>query len=116
MDAIETLDLDQGLGMVVDTEIHCTVAGPSVSASLADDEKRRGLLAATVPSCSLGSLQAGEKPLGEWATRLLVRFRVGGAPRPPLTLFCRLLLEPEHFVMERAMLRGIKRRAEASAL
>jgi hypothetical protein len=55
------------------------------------------------------------EPLGEWATRLLVRFRVGGAPRLPLTLFCRLLLEPEHFVMERAMLRGIKRRAEASA-
>jgi hypothetical protein len=56
------------------------------------------------------------EPLGERATRLLVRFRVGGAPRLPLTLFCRLLLEPEHLVMERAMLRGIKRRAEAAMI
>jgi hypothetical protein len=56
------------------------------------------------------------EPRGEWATRLLVRFRVGGTPRLPLLLCCRLLLEPEHFVMERAMLRGIKRRAEAAAL
>jgi hypothetical protein len=47
-------------------------------------------------------------------TRLIARFRVGGAPRAPLAVFCRLLLEPEHFVMERAMLRGIKCRAEAS--
>ncbi len=50
----------------------------------------------------------------ERTTRLLFRFRVTGTPRLPLALFCRLLLEPEHFVMERAMLRGIKRRAEAS--
>lgn len=50
----------------------------------------------------------------ERTTRLLVRFRVTGEPRALLTLFCRLLLEPEHFVMERAMLRGIKRRAECA--
>jgi hypothetical protein len=50
----------------------------------------------------------------ERTTRLLVRFRVAGKPRLLATLFCRLLLEPEHFVMERAMLRGIKRQAEAA--
>ena len=53
--------------------------------------------------------------IGERTTRLLIRFRVGRAPSLPLTLFCRLLLEPERFVMERAMLRGIKWRAEATS-
>lgn len=47
-------------------------------------------------------------------TRLFVRFRVTGRPRALTAFLCRVLLEPEHFVMERSMLRGLKRRAEAA--
>lgn len=49
--------------------------------------------------------------LGE--TRMLVRTRV--AKFPPIwlsTLLCRFLIEPAHFVMERGMLYGIRKRAE----
>jgi len=45
-------------------------------------------------------------------TRLLVRSRVDGAPRPLVGGLYVLLLEFPHFVMERGMLKGIRRRAE----
>lgn len=45
-------------------------------------------------------------------TRLIVRSRVDGRPRYLIKTFYTLLLEFPHFVMERAMLKGIKRRAE----
>ena len=44
--------------------------------------------------------------------RLLVRSRVDGAPRPLVRVLYVLLLEFPHFVMERGMLKGIRRRAE----
>jgi hypothetical protein len=47
-------------------------------------------------------------------TRLIVRSRVDGAPRSPIKVFYVLLLEFPHFVMERGMLKGIKKRAERS--
>jgi hypothetical protein len=47
-------------------------------------------------------------------TRLIVRSYVAWFPPFWLScLFSRLLLEPAHFIMERGMLQGIKRRAEA---
>jgi hypothetical protein len=46
------------------------------------------------------------------STRLIVRSRVDGRPRYLIKAFYTLLLEFPHFVMERGMLKGIKRRAE----
>jgi len=46
------------------------------------------------------------------STRLIVRSRVDGKPRPLIRLFFTLLVEVPHFVMERGMLKGIKERAE----
>jgi hypothetical protein len=48
-------------------------------------------------------------PVDDTATRLLVRLRL----RAPLAM--RLMLDPAHFIMERKMLYGMKRRAEQSA-
>jgi hypothetical protein len=45
-------------------------------------------------------------------TRLIVRSRVDGSPRPLIGAFYVMLLEFPHFVMERAMLKGVKKRAE----
>jgi hypothetical protein len=45
-------------------------------------------------------------------TRLIVRSRVDGRPRYLIKAFYTLLLEVPHFVMERGMLKGIRRRAE----
>jgi len=45
-------------------------------------------------------------------TRLIVRSRVDGRPRYLIKAFYTLLLEVPHFVMERGMLKGIKKRAE----
>ena len=47
-------------------------------------------------------------------TRLIVRSRVDGAPRFPIKVLYVLLLEFPHFVMERGMLKGIKKRAESN--
>jgi hypothetical protein len=55
------------------------------------------------------------QPVGEQATRFVVRTRARLTPRLPLLPFTLLLLEPAHFIMERGMLLGIKRRAESSA-
>lgn len=48
-------------------------------------------------------------------TRLIERFRADYNPSLQNTLFYRALLEPGSFVMERGMLLGIKRRAEAAS-
>jgi len=48
------------------------------------------------------------------STRLIVRSRVDGRPRYLIKAFYTLLLEFPHFVMERGMLKGIKRRAESA--
>lgn len=48
-------------------------------------------------------------PVNDTTTRLLVRTRMMTTP-----LMC-LVLDPAHFIMERKMLRGIKRRAEQEA-
>jgi hypothetical protein len=45
-------------------------------------------------------------------TRLLVRSRVDGVPRALIRVLYVLLLEFPHFVMERGVLKGIKKRAE----
>jgi hypothetical protein len=50
------------------------------------------------------------EPVDDDTTRLLVRLRL----RAPLAM--RLVLDPAHFIMERKMLYGIKRRAEQLAL
>lgn len=52
------------------------------------------------------------QPMGDGATRLLVRTRADFRPRAPLAAAVALLLAPAHFIMERGMLLGIKRRAE----
>ena len=49
-------------------------------------------------------------------TRLIVRSRVDGRPRYLIRTFYTLLLEFPHFVMERRMLKGIKRRAERASV
>lgn len=46
------------------------------------------------------------------ATRLIIRSRVDGKPRPLIRLLFTPLVEIPHFVMERWMLKGIKERAE----
>jgi hypothetical protein len=57
------------------------------------------------------------RPVNDSTTRLLVRTRGGGTPTyagvalAPIGL---LVFEPAHFIMERGMLLGIKRRAEGS--
>ena len=45
-------------------------------------------------------------------TRLIVRSRGAGKPNVVLAPFGMLVFEPAHFIMERAMLRGIKQRVE----
>jgi hypothetical protein len=51
-------------------------------------------------------------PIDGGRTRLISRFRLGGRPRRAVGLLYSLLIEIPHFVMERKMLLGIKRRAE----
>jgi hypothetical protein len=50
-------------------------------------------------------------PVGASSCRLLARVRADYRPRP-IGLLLPTLLEPVHLLMERAMLRGIRRRAE----
>jgi hypothetical protein len=52
------------------------------------------------------------RPMSDGATRLLIRTRGNYRPHGLLAPAMALLLEPVHFVMERGMLLGIKRRAE----
>ena len=52
------------------------------------------------------------EPLDEQTTRLIVRWRSYYRPSLPGLLFNQYGLEPVHFMMERKMLLGIKKRAE----
>jgi len=52
------------------------------------------------------------RPMFDGATRVLVRTRANDRPHGFLAPAMALVLEPTHFVMERGMLLGIKRRAE----
>jgi hypothetical protein len=54
-------------------------------------------------------------PVDARTTRLLLRFRFDGRPRPAVARLYALLVELPHFIMERKMLLGIRRRAEALA-
>jgi hypothetical protein len=56
------------------------------------------------------------RPTPAGATQLLVRTRAAYRPRALLGLALPVLLEPAHFVMERGMLLGIKRRAETGSI
>jgi hypothetical protein len=56
------------------------------------------------------------RPTSDGATRLLVRTRADYRPHGLLVPAMALLLEPSHFVMQRGMLLGIKRRAERTGL
>jgi len=49
------------------------------------------------------------------STRLIVRTRGAAKPNVALAPIGALVFEPAHFIMERAMLRGIKRRVEGEA-
>jgi len=53
-------------------------------------------------------------PINGTDTRLIVRTRANYAPRALIAALAAILVEPAHFIMEREMLRGIKRRAEAA--
>jgi len=68
-----------------------------------------------LPAGGLNSWSFNLRPLGAGATRLLVRGR-SSAPSGPAQRVARevelLLLEPGYFVMERGLLRGLKKRAE----
>ncbi len=55
------------------------------------------------------------EPLGEDATRLIIRSRAAWADTLVARLTKPLLLEPVHFLMEERMLRGIRDRAERAA-
>jgi hypothetical protein len=55
------------------------------------------------------------EPVDAASTRLLVRTRAAWADTPSARLARGLLLSPAHLVMERGMLRGIKKRAEDAA-
>ena len=52
------------------------------------------------------------QPLGDSATRLIVRGRVASLAGPFATAFDRAIFEPAHFVMERRMMIGIAQLAE----
>ena len=52
------------------------------------------------------------EPLGDGQTRLVQRFRFDARPRPWAGILYAARVEIPHFVMEQAMMRGIKARAE----
>jgi hypothetical protein len=55
------------------------------------------------------------EPAGDGTTRLLVRTRAAWADKTSARLGRGLMLSPAHLVMERGMLKGIKKRAERGA-
>ena len=55
------------------------------------------------------------EPQGADSCRLLIRWRADWRETVPAAFARAFLLEPAHFVMERGMLRGIRRRAESAA-
>jgi hypothetical protein len=54
------------------------------------------------------------RPLDPTTSRLIVRLRVAWLPTAAARLVAPTLLEPAHFIMERGMMLGIKKRAEAA--
>jgi hypothetical protein len=54
------------------------------------------------------------EPIDQATSRLIVRWRAAWRPNPAASLAAPILLEPAHFIMERGMLLGIKKRAEAA--
>jgi hypothetical protein len=54
------------------------------------------------------------KPLDPGTSRLIVRWRAAWRPTAAARLAAPALLEPVHFIMERGMMLGIKKRAEAA--
>ena len=55
------------------------------------------------------------EPIDQTASRLMARWRALWRPAPAAGLAAPIVLEPIHFLMERGMLRGIRKRAEAAA-
>jgi len=55
------------------------------------------------------------EPVDANTTRLIVRSRGPQKPRLEEKIFRTLLFDPAHFIMERRMMLGIKRRAERMA-
>jgi hypothetical protein len=56
------------------------------------------------------------KPLDPTTSRLIVRWRAAWRPTTAAKLAAPTLLEPAHFIMERGMMLGIKKRAEAAGV
>lgn len=56
------------------------------------------------------------RPLDPTTSRLIVRLRVAWRPTVAARLAAAALLEPAHFIMERGMMLGIKKRAEAAGV
>jgi hypothetical protein len=54
------------------------------------------------------------EPLDQATSRLIVRWRAAWRPSMAARLAAPALLEPAHFIMERGMMLGIKKRAEAA--
>jgi hypothetical protein len=54
------------------------------------------------------------EPLDKATSRLIVRWRSAWGPTTAARLAAPTLLEPAHFIMERGMMLGIKKRAEAA--
>jgi hypothetical protein len=67
---------------------------------------------ASVDQPESGSWAFVLQPLGDSATRLLVRGRVAGGRSPLGVAFDRAIFEPAHFVMERRTMIGLKQLAE----
>ena len=56
------------------------------------------------------------RPLDATTSRLIVRLRVAWRPTAAARLAAWVLLEPAHFIMERGMMLGIKKRVEAAGV
>jgi hypothetical protein len=90
--------------------------------SVAEIEPDRALVLRVMPA----ALPGGATFAGSWSfvlepapgdvasTRLIVRWRATSSNRPLLAVVYVLLIEVPHFVMDRAMLRGFKQRAESA--
>jgi hypothetical protein len=98
--------------------------GPDTGLTVAVMDPPRALvLRMTMNALTGATARAGDRVLLDWtwafvpvpvgpsSCRLLVRVRADYHPRA-LGLLIPLLLEPVHLLMERAMLRGIRQRAE----
>ena len=69
MEAVDPLQLLDGLRVVVDAEVDGDVARAAVAAVLADDEECRRLAAAAIAAGRLGGREAGQEPLRQRVPR-----------------------------------------------